>query len=48
MYVLYSFSTKVFRLHIESWHKWDSNPRPRANRAHAPTTELSGRTMRCA
>ena len=27
---------------------WDSNPRPRAYRAHALTTELSSRTMRCA
>ena len=39
---------KVFRFHIESWPEWDSNPRPCAYRAHALTTELSGRTMRCA
>ena len=25
-----------------------SNPQPRAYRSHAVTTELSGRTMRCA
>ena len=25
---------KVFRFHIESWPEWDSNPRPRAYRAH--------------
>ena len=39
---------RFFRFHIESWPEWDSNPRPRAYRAHALTTELSGRTMRCA
>ena len=43
-----SFSAKVFRFHIESWPEWDSNLRPRAYRAHTLTTELSGRTMRCA
>ena len=38
----------VFRFHIESWLEWDPNPQPCAYRAHAITTELSGRTMRCA
>ena len=33
---------------MESWSEWDSNPRPRAYRAHALTTELSGQTVRCA
>ena len=32
----------------ESWLEWDSNPRPRAYRAHDLTSELSDRTMRCA
>ena len=45
IYIWYSFWAKVFRFHIESWPEWDSNPRPRAYRAHALTTELSGRTM---
>ena len=38
----------VFRFHIESWPEWDSNPQPCVYHAHAQTTELSGRTMRCA
>ena len=25
---------KVFRFYIESWPEWDSDPRPRAYRAH--------------
>ena len=45
--IWYSFLGKVFRFHIESWPKWDSNPRPRTYRTHALTTELSGRTMGC-
>ena len=48
IYISYSFWAKVFRFHIESWPEWDSNPRPRTYLAHAPTTELSGRTMKCA
>ena len=40
-YIWYSYWAKVFRFHIESWPEWDSNPRPRAYRAHALTTELS-------
>ena len=39
---------KVFRFHIESWPGRDSNPRPRAYHADALTTEVSGRTVRCA
>ena len=46
--VWYSFWAKVFRFHMESWPEWDSNLRPRAYRAHTLSTELSGRTMRCA
>ena len=33
-YIWYSFWAKVFRFRIESWREWDSNPRPRAYRAH--------------
>ena len=47
MYIWYSFELR-FRFHIESWPEWDANPPPRAYRAHALTTELSGRTIRCA
>ena len=36
MYI-YRERAKVFRFHIESWPEWDSNPRPRANRADALT-----------
>ena len=39
---------RFFGFHIESWPEWDSNPRPRAYRAHTLITELSDRTMRCA
>ena len=39
---------KVFRFYMKNWPEEDSNQRPRAYRAHALTTELSGRTMRCA
>ena len=38
----------AFRFHIESWPERDSNPWPRTYRAHALTTELSDRTIRCA
>ena len=48
IYVWHSFCAKVFRFHIESWPEWDLNPRPRAYGAHALTTELSGRMIRCA
>ena len=39
---------KVFQFQIESWPECYPNPRPRGYRPHALTTELSGRTMRCA
>ena len=45
---IYIYIAKVFRLHIESWPEWDSNPRPCAYCAHALTTETTGRTMICA
>ena len=48
IYVWHTFCAKVFRFHIESWPEWDLNPRPRAYGAHALTTELSGRMIRCA
>ena len=48
IYIWYSYWAKVLRFHIESWPEWDSNPRPSGYRAHALTTELSGRTMSCA
>ena len=48
IYIWYSFLTKVFRFHVESWPEWDSNPRLCAYCAHALTTELSGQTMKCA
>ena len=48
IYIWYSFWAKVFQFDIESWPEWDSNPQPRAYHAHALTTELSGRTVRCA
>ena len=35
-------------IYTYSWPEWDPSPRLRAYRAHALTTELSGRTMRCA
>ena len=43
----YSFWAKAFQFHIESWPLRESNPRPRTYRAHALTTQLSTRTMRC-
>ena len=33
-YIWYAFGAKAFRFHIESWPEWDSNPLPRAYRAH--------------
>ena len=29
------FELRFFGFYIESWPEWDSNPRPRAYRAHA-------------
>ena len=37
---LHNFYYIYIRFHIESWPEWDSNPRPRAYRAHALNTEL--------
>ena len=38
IYIWYSFWAKVsYRFHIETWPEWDSNPRPRAYRAHVLT-----------
>ena len=48
IYIWYSYRAKVFRFHIEIWPELDSNPPPCAYRAHALTTEVSGRTMKCA
>ena len=48
IYIWYSFLAKIFLFHIESWPEWDSNQQPPAHHAHALTTELSGRTTRCA
>ena len=42
------FILKQGFLIIRSFPKWDSNPRRRACQAHALTTELYDRTMRCA
>ena len=44
---MYIYELKFFDS-IESWPELFSNPRPRAYRAYAITTELSGRTMRSA
>ena len=35
------------QFHIESWLERDSNPRPRAYRADALTTEVCALTIRC-
>ena len=40
------FELRFFDFHLGSWPEWDSNPQPRAYRAHALTTEISGQTMR--
>ena len=40
IHTIFIFCAKVFWFHFKSWPKWDSNPRPRAYHAHAPTTEL--------
>ena len=48
-----SFISVFFKLHdctyndilITGWPEWESNPRPRAYRAHRLTTELCDRTM---
>ena len=45
-YIWYSFWAKVFWFHVESWPKWNTNPQPRVDCAHALTTELPDRTMR--
>ena len=37
----------AFRFLKESWPEWNTNPRSSASLAHALTTRLSGRTMRC-
>ena len=37
---------KTLRLLVQSWPEWDSKPQPCAYRAHALTTEISGRTIR--
>ena len=42
MQTWYSLWAKVFWFHIESWPGWDSNPRPRAYRAHFVTSKISG------
>ena len=43
IYIIH-FELRFFDFHVKSWPEWDSNPRPCAYRAHALTTELSGRT----
>ena len=43
---IFKYLAKVFPFHIESWPEWDSNPGPRAYRAHAVTTDLSGGMIR--
>ena len=41
------FDSFLYGIHIGSWPEWYSHP-SRAYRAHALTTELLGRMMRCA
>ena len=37
---------KTMRILVQNWPEWNSKPQPCAYRAHALTTEISGRTIR--